>query len=78
MPHSRPLGGGLHELRSNLPGGRTARLLFFAAGSQLIIVVGFIKKTRATPRTEIDLARARKQAWEQGDGRGWKEEADGE
>ena len=78
MPHARPLGGGLHELRSNLPGGRTARLLFFAAGSQLIIVVGFIKETRATPRMEIDLAQARKQAWEQRDRRGWEEDADGE
>lgn len=77
MPHCRPMGRGLHEMRSALPGGRTARLLFFSAGSQLIIVGGFIKKTRATPRAEIDLARARKQEWELVDGRGNQEEADG-
>lgn len=68
MPHARPLGDGLHEMRSNLSGGRIARLVFFAAGSRLIIVHGFIKKTRATPRAALALARSRKQAWEQSDG----------
>ncbi len=68
MPHSRSFGRGLHELRSNLPGGRTARLLFFVANSQLIIVGGFIKKTQATPRDEIVVARARKREWENRDG----------
>jgi len=64
LPHSRPLGRGLHELRSPLPGGRTARLLFFVAHRRLIIVVGFIKKTRRTPQGEIELARARMRTWE--------------
>ena len=68
MPLSRPLGEGLHELRSNLPGGRTARILFFAAGGQLVLVGGFIKKTRETPRAELELARARKRAWERAHG----------
>ena len=68
MPHARPLGGGLHEMRSNLSGGRIARIVFFVAGSRLIIVHGFIKKTRATPRADLALARARQQAWEQSDG----------
>ncbi len=71
MPHSRPLGGGLHELRSKLPGGRTARLLFFVAEKRLIIVTGFMKKTRTTPHDEIALARVRKRAWE--DENGWAE-----
>lgn len=64
MPLARPLGAGLHELRSNLPGGRTARLIFFVASGQLVIVSGFIKKTRGTPKEELELARARKGAWE--------------
>lgn len=64
MPLARALGAGIHELRSNLLGGRTARLLFFVADTQLIIVNGFIKKTRKTPSDELDLARARKRAWE--------------
>ena len=49
MPWSRPLGGGLHEVRSNLSSGRTARLIFVATRSRLIIVGGFIKKSRRTP-----------------------------
>ncbi len=78
MPCSRPLGKGLHEVRSNLPSGRTARLLFFATRSRLVIVGGFIKKSRTTPRAEIERARARKQAWELADGGSDQEEADGE
>jgi phage-related protein len=68
MPLSRPLGEGLHELRSNLPNGRTARILFFAASGQLVLLAGFIKKTRATPKAELELARARKRAWERAHG----------
>lgn len=66
MPHSRPLGGGLHELRSNLPRGQTARLLFFVADARIIVLTGFIKKTRSTPHDEIALARVRMRAWEVG------------
>ena len=65
-------------MRARLPSGRTGRLVFFAAGGQLIIVGGFIKKSRATPRAEIDLARARKREWELADGLGNQGEADGE
>ena len=78
LPYSRPMGKGLHEVRSNLPSGRSARLLFFVTRSQLVIVGGFIKKSRTTPRAEIELARARKQAWELADGCIEQKEADGE
>lgn len=59
MPLSRSLGGGLWELRSNLPSRRTARLLFFAAEGGLGIVHGFIKKTQKTPAADLGLARRR-------------------
>jgi phage-related protein len=72
------MGKGLHEVRSNLPSGRSARLLFFVTRSRLVIVGGFIKKSRTTPRAEIELARARKQAWELADGCIEQKEADGE
>ena len=68
MPLSRSLGEGLHELRSNLPGGRTARILFFAAAGQLVLVGGFIKKMREAPKPELELARARRRAWERAHG----------
>ncbi len=75
MPHARPLGGGLHEVRSNLPTGRTARLIFFVADERLIVVTGFIKTTRTTPRDEIALARARRRAWENANDQADSEEA---
>jgi phage-related protein len=59
MPLCRSLGGGLWELRSNLPGRRTARLLFFAGEGKLGIVHGFIKKTQKTPAGDLELARRR-------------------
>jgi phage-related protein len=59
MPLCRSLGGGLWELRSNLPSRRIARLLFFAAEGKLGVVHGFVKKTRKTPAEDIVLARRR-------------------
>ena len=60
MPLCRPLKGGLFESRSSLPGKREARLIFFEDGELLVVVCGFIKKTRATPAIELENARKRK------------------
>ena len=56
MPLCRSLGGGLWELRSNLPSGRIGRLVFFVEDAEIYIVHGFIKKTRKTPADDIALA----------------------
>ena len=64
MPVCRPLGGGIHEVRSTLPTKKEARLIFFQDGERLIIVCGFIKKTQTTPKAEIDSARKRKSEYE--------------
>ena len=60
MPLCRPMGNGLHEIRSNLPGGTTARLLFCHHDGQLVILHGFIKKTGKTPKADLDRALKRK------------------
>ena len=60
MPLCRPMGNGLHEMRSNLPGGTTARLLFCHHDGQLVILHGFIKKTGKTPKADLDRALKRK------------------
>lgn len=60
MPVCRPMGSGLHEVRSSLPGNRIARVLFCVEDGQMILLHGFIKKTRATPKADLDLAKARK------------------
>jgi phage-related protein len=59
MPLCRPLGQGLHEVRTSLPSKREARLIFFQDDELLIVVAGFIKKTQATPAKELTLARRR-------------------
>jgi phage-related protein len=59
MPLCQALGGGLWEVRSNLPSRRIARLLFFAHDGRIGVTHGFIKKTRKTPVDDIALARAR-------------------
>jgi phage-related protein len=59
LPHVRPLGGKLWEMR--MAGqNRIARALYFAAsGRRLVVVRVFVKKTRKTPRREIALAERR-------------------
>jgi phage-related protein len=59
MPVCRPLGNGLREVRSSLPGGRIARVIFCIAGDRMVLLSGFIKKTQKTPQTEIDKAARR-------------------
>ena len=63
MPHCRPLGSGLHEVRTDLA-NRTARVLFFVADAHMVLVHGFVKKARTTPRADMALARSRKRNWE--------------
>jgi len=59
MPVCRPLGDGLWEVRSSLPSKREARVLFGFYNDILIAVAGFIKKTQATPKAELKIARER-------------------
>lgn len=59
MPYCRAMGGGLWEVRSNISDGRIARVLFCMEGGTMVLLHGFIKKTRATPSADLDLARSR-------------------
>ena len=60
LPLVRSLGGELWEVRSSLPRGRIARVIFCIAAEHLVLLHGFIKKTQKTPRSEIVLALRRK------------------
>ena len=64
MPLCRPMGKGLHEMRSDLPSDKTVRLLFCHHDGQLVILHGFIKKTGKTPKGDLDLALKRKSTLE--------------
>jgi len=58
MPLVRKLDKGLWEVRSRLP-DRTARVIFTAGGGRMILLHGFIKKSRKTPQEDLELAKTR-------------------
>ena len=60
LPLVRSLGKELWEVRSSLPHGRIARVIFCIAEKHVVLLHGFIKKTQKTPQSEIDLALRRK------------------
>jgi phage-related protein len=59
MPLCRSLGSGLWEMRTTLPGGRIARLMFCISSGAITVLSGFLKKTQKTPDEELALARKR-------------------
>jgi phage-related protein len=61
MPVCRPLGAGLYEVRTTLTQNRVARVLFYIDRERrMVLLHGFIKKTRKTPSDDIALARNNK------------------
>jgi phage-related protein len=65
MPYCRSLGRGLLEARSDLSGGRIARVIFCIVKNEMILLHGFEKKTQKTPQRDIELALKRKQEIEE-------------
>jgi phage-related protein len=59
MPLCRPMGRGLWEVRSALSGGRIARVMFCIAGSRMVLLHAFIKKSRKTAKSDLALAQRR-------------------
>ena len=59
MPLCRAMGDGLWEVRSDLAGNRIARVLFSVQQGRILVLHGFIKKTRKTPDDDLALARRR-------------------
>lgn len=67
MPTCGHLEDGLCEVRTNLPQNRIARVLFYIDKlGRMVLLHGFIKKTRRTPTEDLKLARARKKKHEGG------------
>ena len=58
-PLVRSLKDGLWEVRSTLPSQRIARLILCFHDQMLVVLHGFIKKTRKTPTDDLALARRR-------------------
>ena len=59
MPHVKPLGKGLFEIRASGKEGIGRAMYCMIKGRVVIILSEFIKKTQKTPPDEIKLARKR-------------------
>ncbi len=59
MPVVRKLSIGLWEVRSRLD-KRIARIIFTVTDDKMILLHGFIKKSKKTPKEDIELAVKRK------------------
>ena len=60
LPHARPMGEGLYELR---PRGREgiARVFYCTlVGRRIVLLHVFVKKTPGTPKQDLAIARQRK------------------
>ena len=67
MPVCRPLGNGIYEVRTVVTQGRIARVLFYIdKRSRMVLLHGFIKKTRKTSNDDLALARSNKSMHQRG------------
>jgi len=62
LPLVRALGGGLFEVRGSLI-GRIARVIFAVDDGRMVLLHAFVKKTQATSKHDLDLARDRWHKW---------------
>lgn len=58
MPLVRKLEPGLWEVRSHVAGG-IARVLFGVEGNVMVLLHGFVKKSRKMPKADFKIARHR-------------------
>jgi len=67
MPVCRALGDSIYEVRTSLAQNRIARVLFYIdKKGRMVLLHGFIKKTRKTPNEELELARRNKYKHQRG------------
>ena len=64
MPNAKPLGGGLYELR--VRGKQEVRLIYiFVKKENIYILHGFLKKTQAIARADLNIAKVRRKEVEE-------------
>jgi phage-related protein len=59
VPYTAPMGGGLFEIRARGKEGIGRSLFCTAKGGEVLILHSFIKKTRKTPKKDLEIARKR-------------------
>jgi phage-related protein len=60
MPTCEPLGNGLYAVRSHLPTHKIARVMFLIHDGHMVLLHGYIKKSKKIPQNELEIARMRK------------------
>jgi len=65
MPLVESFGNGLWQVRSSLP-DKIARVFFTMHNNEIVLLHGFIKKTKKTPASDLDLAMKRKNQLKKG------------
>lgn len=58
-PHTKAMGNGLYEIRIKAKEGIGRSFFGYLIKNEIIILHSFIKKTQATPKKELDIARKR-------------------
>jgi len=67
MPVCRPLGRAIYEVRTTLSQNRIARVLFYIdKNERMVLLHGFMKKTRKTPDEDLELAMTNKNKHQRG------------
>ena len=67
MPMCKAMGQGIYEVRTSLAQNRIARVLFYIDKKRrMVLLHGFIKKTRKTPDEDLELARSNKNKHQRG------------
>lgn len=61
MPHSKPIGDGIFEIRAKIGSDITRVLYFFYYEGRIIMTNGFAKKTQKTPQEQIEKAKRYRQ-----------------
>jgi phage-related protein len=54
--YCRSLGDSLGEVRSDLTDGKIGRIIFCVTREGMVLLHGFVKKTRKTPAQDLKLA----------------------
>jgi len=60
MPLVRKMDKDLWKMRSNISDGRIARVLFTVCNTVMVLLHGFVKKSKTTPKADLELAKKRR------------------
>lgn len=58
-PHTESMGHGLFEIRAKAKEGVGRSLFCYLTGKRIYVLHAFVKKSRRTPKHELELARQR-------------------